>query len=295
MATIKFTTNLISSSSKPWKFNPNELNAIPNKPGVYIVGVKIDINGQGEKFCPLIVGQSTNLKNRITGHRDPDNTSTSRGELNSFKEIFNFEVLHKNPSNFYEDIKIWDEGWISKHHKKRTDLKILCESIKLNHNSLIWFPNPIFYDVYFGVASNININVALNRHNATIQKRNNLTDISSQNAKDLINKINKARTQINDNYFIAYAYSNSEMNEDVDFKNVVLREEIESATKWKLLNHLKISTYAGINGAGKNIWSKLETGQNINLDLDLSAIQNDLVNLGGHTFGSPNYNSPLIL
>ena len=237
METIKFSPAPLNANGTI-DYNHDELKG---KPGVYIAGIKIDIKGQGKKFCPLIVGESKNLKNRIIGHRDPNNTETIKGELNSFKELFDFKVLFENPSFFYDDIRIWDEGWISKNHHKREDLKVLCEKVKGNNNSLIWFPNSIFFEVQFGNIPNVNIN--LNRHNATIKKCNNLLDIPGKPAKDLISSITQVKKQIYDDYFFAFASSASDSNKNIDFKNKKIRETIEDNTKAKLIS-FGIHTYA---------------------------------------------------
>ncbi len=66
MATIEFTTNLPLSRNpicpKPWQFDPKYFDSIPDEAGVYIVGVKINVDGQGEKFCPLYVGIKNNIR-----------------------------------------------------------------------------------------------------------------------------------------------------------------------------------------------------------------------------------------
>ena len=126
MATIKFVTNLHPfQNGREWQFHPNFFEGkdvkgddvcdkngkkisfpVPNEAGVYIVGVKIpvsdpkqfDENGKPidkavEKFCPLYVGIQKKIKNKIKGHRDPRNRSTSNGELNSYKELFDLSTV----------------------------------------------------------------------------------------------------------------------------------------------------------------------------------------------------------
>jgi hypothetical protein len=261
MNTVKFQ---LAKEIKTGGIDFNDPNL--KKPGVYIVGVKIAIDNQGEKFCPLIVGEAKSLKNRIMGHRDPNNTDAMRGELNSFKELFNFNVLINNPAFFYDDIRIWDEEWISKYHTKRTDLETLCKNVKANHNSLVWFPNPVFYDVYLEAVSNIDINVNLNRHNATFQKRKNLLDVPTIKAKELIDLITKVKSQIFDNYFFAYACSADNTNQDIDFSNKLIRETIEDNTKTKLKS-IGIHTYAK------------DKNSDVMFFIDLLAIQEDLVKI----------------
>ena len=88
MTSIKFITNLPlnTENNTPWLFDKKHLDDIPDKPGVYIAGVKIQVNGQGEKFCPLYVGIRKELNKRIKEHWVPN------GYLNGKKELFDLTI-----------------------------------------------------------------------------------------------------------------------------------------------------------------------------------------------------------
>ncbi len=157
---MKLQTNLIKTGSN-WQFDKKYFRGIPEKTkGVYIVGVQKETKF-GEKFCPLYVGtHKSDLAVRIEGHWDKDNTETVRGSLNSFKEIFDLTL---SPKEFYKGIEIWNNEWKGKKFRKKTDrinqLKRFLNLVKKNgFNSLLWFPNEIFFQSYF---SNPNTSVPL--------------------------------------------------------------------------------------------------------------------------------------
>jgi hypothetical protein len=313
MATIKFTTNLISNKSIPWQFNPNDLNGIPETPGVYIVGVKIIVNDfdnpieKKEKFCPLYVGIQQNLKAKISGHRDPINKNTGTGELNSFKELFDLKING-------DAVKLYDS--INRLLELREKIEKIKGSKKLNHlpngntpsmpfpincrkcaeeltmfhvlkeerNLLIWFPNPAFFNI------NIKSNTFISKYayhdsgkNGNYNHSKSLNhDLLHPDAYKLLNRIIDTKNIISNKYW--YAFASTRTNPNIDFSDNAILQQIEAATKWKLMNKLNIPTYAGINGAGEGIWNALEQGKNVNLDINLKDIQSELVNMTGASF-----------
>ena len=219
MPTIKFTTNLPMGSAKPskWIFDPIYFDGIPKKRGVYIVGVKIDVKNQGEKFCPLYTGLNRNLQNRIRGHWDTDCEDASVGELNSCKELFELN----DPFKFYPDIKIWDDNWTGTHHKKRNSISHLSRII----DTLIWFPDPFYFDVKIG--GNNHISPLFNRHNVTISPVYNLYNSKNPFAKDLLIKIISSKEIISTKYFYCY----SEIEEDKSLKLNDVESDVKNALK----------------------------------------------------------------
>ncbi len=296
MATIKFTTNLPLSSDptcpKPWVFDPKHFNSIPDEPGVYIVGVKIEVNDPAqkfdkksnpvlqtnkiEKFCPLIVGETKNLRNRITAHWSGKGSSS----LNGYKELFD---LNLSPNKFYDDIQYFDENYIMSHNTTDNVHKLnVFKYIKGSlNNSLIWFPDPNFFDNYLSTPR------ARKRSNYPDGNFGHLTNIcgkkclygdTNADAVLLKNLIDSVKNKISVRFFYVYA------NCDIDFSINNNRKNVEAYTKYKMNEILRISTYAGINGTGNSIWRNLLFGKPTGIDVDLTAIKDDLVNMTGKAF-----------
>jgi len=85
-------------------------NGIPDEPGVYIVGVKISVDVDGKniaKFCPLYVGETNNLRRRISDHHDPNHANARLEDslLNFTKELFDITL---DVSMLYHSIKQWN-------------------------------------------------------------------------------------------------------------------------------------------------------------------------------------------
>jgi hypothetical protein len=248
MQTVKFTTNLpLGANPAKWIFDPIYFESIPKKSGVYIVGVKIDVKDQGERFCPLYTGINRNLQSRIRGHWDTDCKDASVGELNSCKELFELN----DPFKFYPDIKIWDDNWSGVDHRKRKSISHLSQIIE----TLIWFPDNTFFDVKIG--GDNQINPVLNRHNVTISPIYNLFNSKNPFAKDLLSKIILTKRIISTKYFYCYC--------EISDKSLKLND-IEGDVK-NALKKIGIYTYAK---------AKQEVSS---CQVDLSEIQDVLVNM----------------
>ena len=276
MTSIKFITNLPvnQNNQTSWQFNETDFLNIPTTPGVYIIGVKIPVQEQGEKFCPLIVGESLNLKKRITGHWDKNSIDTRYGELNSYKELFD---LDESIKKVYEDMCLYDKypsGGSYKKHKKYVE-------IKNKNNSLIYFSCKSFFDFYLNLEiGTSNFPLKKGRHDNSISDLNKIissnSKIISNKAKILLNKINKTKGIIENKYWFAYCTQNEiiyeNANNEIDFNEKDSREFVEHSTK-DLLIKLNIYTTAK-----SQIIGKFKKGY-IPLNIDLSAIKMDLVNL----------------
>ena len=69
------------------EFNPaNELH-YPTKAGVYIYGLRVEVEGQGRKFVPLCVGEAGDLRERLF----KDHYCTLKTNGNNHKELFYLE------------------------------------------------------------------------------------------------------------------------------------------------------------------------------------------------------------
>jgi len=280
MATIKFESNLLQLQNipKPWVFNPSYFEKVPKSPGVYIVGVKIPVNGQGEKFCPLYVGIRDNIKNRIKAHHKYN------GYLNGKKELFD---LNKPIEIIYSEIKKYNSIWMNSNKNSSDKLKL--------HGylpNLIWFNNSSFFDNYLQLP----IGTSQYRdnhdwHNGSLIKDLPLLSVKKQKeTRNLINKINNTKKMIFDRFYYAY-YVYETSNEYKTIKPNL--EEIEAATKFALTT-LNIHTTGEVSGKGKSIFRILQSksSSKSNFNIDLSCIQNEIVNLSNPLVSN---NNPLII
>jgi hypothetical protein len=118
-------------STKPFEeFDPSNPDHYPDGVGVYIYGLRLDIEGLGKKFVPLCVGETSTLKKRL--FNEHYNSLKTNG--NNGKEIFNW----------------YDAKNLKKVQSVYTDMKNYKES-KVQHNSrldnLIWYNHPTFFDL----------------------------------------------------------------------------------------------------------------------------------------------------
>ena len=282
MATIKFTTNLHPfQNDGAWQFHPNFFEGkdangaqisfpVPNEPGVYIVGVKIpvsdpkqfdekgkEIDKAIEKFCPLYVGIQDDLSTKISGHRNPNNTSTYTGELNSFKELWN---LNEEPKIFYKGIQIWNEKWrrsrkTDDDFKRLKQLKNFITEVESNANKcLIWFPNKVFFNTY--LTTNRSNYEEKSGHMGSVGLNKDLDTINTKEAKTLKKLIEKVKLKIQNNFWYAFITAKDIDNSILQSNSHPLKEVAEE--------YLKDSNWniGRKNGPGKTICESVENATN---------------------------------
>ena len=258
------------AQARPYGFTPL-LNGVS---GVYIYGVKLTIEEQGEKFVPLYVGQG-NLIGRLTSHY---NGLKILG--NSLKELFKLNGITTiiDLLNLYQSQLIYDsytgKGGVPTHPYRVT------------------VPSLIFYnDINF-----FNGKLALNPpiiagagvgHNAIVQLLNATGNpIAIALANDIVNTKAVYTTSF---HFVYTTLPDIEKQVDISYPSLpqgygrggLILERVEYATK-KALQRIGINTTADTKDGY------------LPMNIDLTAIQNNLINVGGHNFGFPNY-TPLII
>lgn len=250
-------------------FNPSDVNHYSNVnlPGIYIYGLRLEfiINGEMElKFVPMAVGETDNLKRRLFS----EHYSLLSTNGNSLKEIFNWASIR----SFNDLIDVY------------TDMSNYKQS-KTAHNStlknLIWYNDSEFYDNKLnlslykskyisgtGVLKSIGQNGDLD---SIFLNNNRLYEVLKMKADIILTK----EMFVNNFYFI-YATDNN-INEENDFSLNVSsnRLSVEKTIKNLLM---KINIYTTADS---------RRGSNRPLTLDLTCIQNDLINLTGKPFINP--------
>ena len=297
MAIFKLYSNLPIGTPAPWKIGLNHFNSIPQEPGIYVVGVKISVLGQGEKICLLNVGIMKDISIKIKGHWDVNNDFTATGELNSFKEIF--DLINTNISSIYLQIKNYN----SSVRNKKT-LNGFYKNIPTHYSSLIWFNNNTFFDYILNLPAGKSTYKPNSGHKGSVKPNADLDIINTPESIALKHQIENVKQLYTDRFFYTYITLDSIVAEILKDSN---HPQFEEALYY---NKSKQYSITGKNGPGKNLCELVENTLKYRLSsigihtsakstskmlpitdkFDLSFIQNDLVNLTEKPF-----NNPLIL
>ncbi len=250
-------------------FNPADVNHYSNLnlPGIYIYGLRLEIiiNGKMErKFVPMAVGETDNLKRRLFS----EHYSLLSTNGNSPKEIFNWASIHclNDLIDVYTDMSNYKQS-------------------KTAHNStlknLVWYNDSLFFD------NKLNLSLYESKYISgtgvlkSIGQNGDLDSIFFNNnrlygALKMKTDIILTKEMFVNNFYFIYATENN-INEKNDFSLNVSsnRLSVEKTIK-NLLMKISIFTTADSR-----------RGSNIILTLDLSYIQNDLINLTGKPFINP--------
>ena len=273
-------------------FLPSSFHQYPEGPGIYIYGFRMKI-GNRIIFIPLYVGIAKDLRFRLWQHYCEEKSGG-----NSKWYVFNYANLHNisDVNSLYQDM-LKADSYRGINTKRFSD-------------SLIWFNHPSFFNVKLQI--NNTSNYAPNSGVlSSILNGGDLDYVQSINpscsAQQLKKQIIQSKAIFDNGFYFAFAsldnhIQNISKKHELfnDYQNYTrskqymngrkngvgkrLCERIEHATK-KALNQIKIHTSAKSNG-------KL-----YNMDIDLTTISKDLVNMGDHIYNSkPNvYKNPLII
>lgn len=283
---VTFTDPINQGLYAPFK-DPTNFSQIPETSGVYIYGLKLCIN-KIDSFIPLYVGTAKNLRRRLRQHYLEERTAG-----NSKKEIFNLSNVKTivDIQTIYTDMVSYD----SYRGKNAARYKI---------NSLIWFNHNDFFDFRLKLNKGTSTYLSNSGHLASIympggdlDKINSINQLSGANK--LKNEILNTKSLYDKGYYFAYAEL---------LKDVTIESKHELFTKFDEYKRTKKYTNIKDNGWGETIAKRIENatkealkkikihttakadGNQISMEIDLSKLQNVLVNVGNH-----NYNSPLII
>lgn len=288
---VKFNHPIVNGNNPFNEFNPNDISQYPEGVGIYCYGFRKNINGK-KVFIPLYVGISENLKNRLFQHYKEE-----RSNGNSKWYVFDYSDLKssKDVTGLYGDMMIADS-------KKGIDN---CRYSK----KLIWFNHHTFFNYKLelqltssqyksnsGVRSSIINNADLDQ----IQFNEPLS-----NASELKRKIIESKAVFDEDFY--FIYSNLDMDVEID-------KDEELFDLFKTYQSSKVYKIGRKNGPGKKICEKIEhltknKLRNINIhtvakshgklisgNIDLSNIQNCLINLENHNYiANGVFVNPLIL
>lgn len=250
-------------------FNPSDVKHYSNLnlPGIYIYGLRLEltINGKLEKkFVPIAVGETNNLKRRLF---DEHYTSLCTNG-NSSKEIFNWASVRdvNDLNNICLDMK----NYIQSNAKHNSNLP-----------NLIWYNNSSFFDIKLnltrykskynsgsGVLKSIGINGDLDSiyfYNDKLYHAIKMKyDIIL--TKELFDKEFYFVYAIQDDFFDSYNYSL-----EVSSNRLNIEKTVKDSLK-------KINIFTTADS---------RRGKIIPLSLDLSNVEDELINLTSKPFINP--------
>jgi hypothetical protein len=309
---IKFNAPPLGFSLTP----PNPFSMVPQQSGVYIIGVKILVDDfdskdgeKKEKFCPLCVGQTTDLQNRFVEHRGTPHRAgvgsigASTG-MNTDEELFDF--INNKINLVYQSIHWWNLlhwNWLGNNFNGRYDPYltsaypgigqdvqkiVLYNFIRKFGNAMIYFRCRSFFDFYLRDTPSTHPIVGvpitnLSNHRDTLAYLT--SPIANSKMKKLAKKITDVKTKMYNNFYFAYAL-------EADWRQfypALSLDEAEAFTK-SALEDINIFTYQKCiqkihNDRLAPLGSLPKPAVAYNIDLD--SIRMSLVNLTGVPFSNP--------
>lgn len=268
-------------------FDPSNEMHYPEKDvlGVYIYGIRAKVNGV-LKFIPIVVGEGKLHQRLYKDHyigkfANPlyillgDKTKKS-GDAKELWDFSNSNLSIYDLINIYNDINKYNT-FLGKRGKL---------SMVVHLNNLIFFQNSDFFHLKHATKPlNKKINIK------TEESIDYLLDILIKGYTTNVVDIREHASRIlltlrNFREEFYYVYACAKNNPEIDFINKGVLHSIEKQTKEKLQS-INLHTSAGeVQGSIKD-----------SIEIDLSEIQNQLVNIGGHEYNDANgnYINPLII
>jgi hypothetical protein len=275
-------------------FQPNNQNHYPgNVPGIYIYGIRTKVDGD-LKFVPLVVGETGKLQNRLYKEHylrkyfnplrnlvvHPGNSTCDP------KEIWNFSrkyYLMQEIQNIYGQILIFDNLPVRNINNQRVNGAVPLDQ-------LLFYQQGNFFDIKHtgNVVANRSLNIQTYESIAYLTRLAGNPNADFVDVTQHMGKLMLTLANFSKNFYFVYADAiYSEPEHPLDLSVAADRRAIEKKIKQTIGQELNIHTSASARGVPANI------------QIDLSRIQNDLVNIGGHNHVDPNgaggYINPLIL
>lgn len=258
-------------------FNPSDVNHYSNLnlPGIYIYGLRLKIKGYNDKtFVPFYVGIADNLKKRL--YNDHYLQESWPGRKSSLKEIFDFsskDFYLKDIEDRYRDMLIYDLV---------TNYKGQQRPIISYLRHLVWFQDLTFFNQKIG--ANIFAFSKKNSNHLDSYHGGLLSSINNVSLNNIITKGELTKKKFNDDFYFVYtSYQDIvDLNKGIDFNDFSLSPNYDNESAVKI----EFKTKKALNQLGINTTAKAQSS-NIQINIDFSLIQNELINLTGRPFIKP--------
>jgi len=262
--------------------NNNPFLANQPKTGVYIYGLLLNVKGF-DNFVPLYVGIG-NLENRLVNSHYNGYNHNGNGK----KELWNF---NKN--------KYGNSAIIKRIYREMNIYEMFNSMIRAPYNSsfcymeflnqlknLIYFQNNDFFHVKHNL---------INQQQLNLGQLDMLNYLINNNLNQSAQVLSNVKLNFTKNFYFIYA----------DLYNDVTEVSDEINLKYNGWNNVNQYIVNRKNGPGKNLLERIELatknklknidiytsakaeGQNLKMNIDLSNIQQSLINLTGEPFINP--------
>lgn len=297
--TIRFHHPTTGTSNPLIDFEPWNPLHYPKKieAGLYIYGIRAKVDGK-LKFIPLVVGESKDLRKRLfedhyTGKyvKAFENLIYGRNRsISEKKEIWNFSKWRYELPELrliYGDMAVYS----GLPALGRALPPFLIAIAALDH--LLYFQNNDFYNYRFGLTEPIT-NIRSDEAVRLLMEKSGDPTYAAVKTLMQLNAVNLilALKNFNENFYYVYASQNNQLESEnrLELQKLLMSDRGRKGSEHQLkdkLNNIQIHTTAD----SKNI------KYSGSLQFDLSKIQTELVNVGGHSYNDPtgNYIKPLIL
>jgi hypothetical protein len=286
---IKFHHPPTGTANPFLTFDPSNIAQYPNGNGIYIYGLRLDVIERGvinKKFVPLYVGIG-DLFNRLFNHHYNNYNSLGTG----IKDLWDFSagVFTKyDIYSRYADMLYYD--YINNYRTGmgggyRSSLEYMNELNEIK--SLLFFQNINYFNVKFGLGFN---------PDPIIPNVNQLNVVPFFGLNPSLIKIQNTKLKYDSDFYFVYASLNNPEHIRVcptDKLTPQYNTAIEGGDFNAFLEPLEKASKKALNKIGIHTTAKAQ-GILCDTDIDLSDIQNDLINICVHTCGEP-YVNPLIV
>ncbi len=162
----------------------------------------------------------------------------------------------------------------------------LIHSIK----HLIYFQDTTFYNLRYKTTCFPLFNAG---HIAAIQSLSNQCISSIDIARNML-KVLETKKQFDSNYYFAYATLEDDVNNFEDSEFFKDFKTFKKSFSQKAIDRIELATKKALKKDLDIITTAKASGKIYHMNIDLSDVKDNLINLGTHSFGVP-YKSPLVI
>jgi hypothetical protein len=264
--------------------------------GLYIYGIRAKVHGK-LKFIPLVVGESMDLRKRLfEDHYNGKYVKAFENliyggnrPISERKEIWNFSKCRYDLPELrliYGDMAVYNS-----HPRGRKLPPFLTTIATLQQ--LLYFQNVDLYNYRFILTEPIR-NIRSDQAIRLLMEKSGDPLFAAVKVLMQLNAANLILTlkNFNENFYFVYASHNNQLDKEnlPENQNLLISDTGRRAAEHQLKDKLK-NIHIHTTADSKNIKNSCF------LQFDISKIQNELVNVGGHPYNDStgNYKTPLIL